>query len=153
MRREAHTVYLSSQAMKIIMDMKKLALNDEGLIFPGITNPYKPISSSTLMENMNSMGYEGKATIHGFRSMLETFGAELMCFNKDALDKVLSHKDSDTTRDIYHQARYVEERQRIMTWWGAWLEAIEMSGELVPEENYIPESVHGGGAMSCKHLY
>ncbi len=141
----AHTVYLSDQAIKILQDMKQYAVSEKGLIFPGVKNPNKPLSDGTLQGTIKRMGFRGKATVHGFRSLLETSGAELMSFDKDALEKVLAHKDRDKTRDAYHRARYLEERKRIMVWWGAWLEAIEKSGEMVPEEDYIPPRVSTEG--------
>ncbi len=45
-----HTVYLSDQAIKVLEDMKRFSTGEEGLIFPGIKDPYNPLSNGTFME-------------------------------------------------------------------------------------------------------
>ncbi len=84
------------------------------------------------------MGFEGRATVHGFRALFSTIVNEVGCFDKDAIERQLAHRESNKVRAAYHRSEYLEERKRMMVWWGAWLEAIEKSGELVPEKDYIP---------------
>ncbi len=136
--KKPHIIYLSDQALKILEEMKKHAISEEGLIFPGIKNPYKPLSDGTILKSLNSMGYAGKATVHGFRALFSSIANEISCFDKDAIERQLAHREKNHVRAAYHRSEYLEERKKIMIWWGAWLEAIEQRGALVPEEDYIP---------------
>ncbi len=136
--RSPHTIYLSDQALKILLDMRPYATSEEGLIFPGIKNPHRPLSNGTILKSLNGMGFEGKATVHGFRGVFSTIANEVGFFDKDAIERQLAHRERNKVRAAYHRSEYLKERKRFMIWWGAWLEAIEKSGKLASEKDYIP---------------
>lgn len=142
--RQPHNVPLSEQALTILEAMRPHSTSDEGFIFPGIKNPYKPLSDGTILKSLNSMGFEGKATVHGFRALFSTIANEAGCFDKDAIERQLAHRERNKVRAAYHRSEYLEERYRMMSWWGAWLEAIERNGTLVPERDYLPQISTGG---------
>ncbi len=58
---------------------------------------------------------------------------EVGVFDKDAIERQLAHRERNKVRAAYHRSEYLEERKRIMTWWGAWLEAI------VPKKITFPQ--------------
>ena len=65
-----HAVPLSSQAIDVLKSIKNIS-NEYTLIFPGDSNPYKPMSENTVNKALRTMGYDTQADVclHGFRAM------------------------------------------------------------------------------------
>jgi len=66
------------------------------------------------------MGYKGKMTGHGFRSVASTWANE-QGFNKDAIERQLAHVPGDKTRAAYNRAEYLAERRVILQAWADWV--------------------------------
>jgi integrase len=73
MKRE-HIVPLSQQAKTIVSEM--LAAGNEPYVFPG-AKPLQPLSENTMIYALYRMGYIGRQTVHGFRSVASTWANEL----------------------------------------------------------------------------
>lgn len=69
------------------------------------------------------LGYRGKMTGHGFRSVASTVLNESGLWGRDAIERQLAHEESDEVRGAYHRAEYLEERTRMMTWYSDYLDA------------------------------
>jgi len=119
--RADHLVPLSPQAVKVLERLKELAGNHP-LIFPGRNNPAKMMSENTMTYALHGMGYRNKATVHGFRATASTVVNESGLFNPDAIERQLAHCEKDAIRAAYHRAEYLEERRRMMDWWGEYIE-------------------------------
>jgi len=116
-----HWVPLSRQCVEELRALQGV-VGDTGLLFPGI-KPGKPISEGTLRSQLISMGYEGKHTPHGFRAMARTIIVERLRFNKDFVEKQLSHEtDESGLRGAYDRAEYWEDRVKMMQAWSDFLD-------------------------------
>ncbi len=104
----------------------------------GIKNPYKPLSDGTVLKALNNLGYEGKATVHGFRDTFSIMANEVKGIDKDAGESRLATGERSGSRTPDHRSEYLEERTGIMQWWADWLEAIEREGKVLPPEDYLP---------------
>ena len=60
-----HIVPLSTQAIAVLNRAGTLWTFD-GIIFPSIRDPLKPMSDNAMSKTLRDMGYRGKATPHGF---------------------------------------------------------------------------------------
>ena len=80
----------------------------------------RPISPETLRRALHRMGFKGKADVHGFRSTASTILNETG-FNPDAIERQLSHAEGNKVRAAYNRAEYMDERRRMMDWWGDFL--------------------------------
>lgn len=89
-------------------------------IFPNRNDPRRPMSPETLRRALHSMGYKGKADVHGFRATASTILNEAG-FNPDAIERQLSHVETNKVRAAYNRAEYMEERVRMMEWWALFL--------------------------------
>ncbi|GJL73968.1 MAG: integrase [Nitrosomonas sp.] len=128
--RNEHVVPLSSQALKIITELKAIAGNSRYLL-PG-RNPNKPISNNTLLFALYRLGYKGKMTGHGFRAVASTVLNE-SGFNPDAIERQLAHCESNEVRGgAYNRAKYLPERVKMMAWWSDYLEGLEKGASVVP---------------------
>lgn len=133
--RLAHTVPLSKQAMTILNQMKAL-YGETGLVFPGIYYPEKPLSENTMLYALYRLGYHSVATMHGFRALFSTIANE-EGFNPDAIERQLAHQEKNAVRAAYHRSEYMEERTRMMQWWGDYLHRLEYGAEIIPMNKVV----------------
>ena len=120
---EEHWVPLSRQVVALLRHYQGI-VGTEGYLFPG--RKYgQPISEGTLTSRLNTMGYRGKHSPHGFRAMARTIGAEVLGIEAKYLEKQLSHEHErdDKHRGAYNRAEYWEHRIRMMQAWSDWLDA------------------------------
>jgi len=114
--RTEHVVPLSSQALEVVRQLHTLT-GEGDLLFPSPFYPGKPLSDGTLNSALARMGYKGTATAHGFRSLFSTCANEAG-WKGDLIEKQLAHEERDDVRAAYNRAQYIEERARLMQWWG-----------------------------------
>jgi len=118
MKRE-HVVPLTKQALAILNKMKKKS-GEMHYVFPGYRDHLKPISENALTYGIRkSLGYD--ATAHGFRTLASTTLNEAG-FSSDAIERQLSHVEQNKIRGAYNRYEYIKERQKMMTWWGNYIE-------------------------------
>ncbi|WP_047243878.1 tyrosine-type recombinase/integrase [Chromobacterium subtsugae] len=120
-----HLVPLSLQAIEVLKQLHGITGGREHL-FPNRNNPRRPMSPETLRRALHSMGFKGKADVHGFRSTASTILNE-QGFNPDSIERQLSHIESNKVRAAYNRAEYLEERRKMMCWWAKFLVQIKRS--------------------------
>jgi integrase len=110
-----HIVPLSRQAVAVLKDAHKIS-GDRDLVFPSPFYPGQALSENTLNSALSLMGYKGKHTAHGFRSLFSTIANE---HGKDAdvIERQLAHTHQNEVRAAYHRAQYLIERHALMQWW------------------------------------
>ncbi|UOO87843.1 integrase arm-type DNA-binding domain-containing protein [Vitreoscilla massiliensis] len=120
-RPHMHIVPLSDWAIELLRELH--GLTGQGrYMFPSRINADGYISEGTLNNIINSLGYKGQATPHGFRSLASSLLNE-KGFNPDAIERQLAHIESNKIRAAYNRAEYTEERQTMMQWYSDWLKA------------------------------
>lgn len=117
-----HLVPISPQARAVVEELK--GLNNSEWLLPGAYHG-KPISENTLIVALYRMGYKGKLTVHGLRTTASTILNESDQFRFDAIERQLAHVPKDEVREAYNAAQYMNERKRMMAWWGDWIETAE----------------------------
>ena len=120
-KRKAHIVPLSTQAIALLEGLKATTGKQE-LVFANRTAPLKPISENTILKVIENLGYKGKMTGHGFRSLCRTILSE-MGFRFEVLEAILSHTVGDSTVQAYARSQYLEERKDIMQQWANYLDS------------------------------
>ena len=120
----AHKVPLSCQAIAILATMHPYATGNEGYVFPGIKNPYQPLSSNTMLYGLYDLGYKGKTTMHGFRATFSTILNEDTTFDKDVIERALGHRERNRVRAAYHRSEYLPERRKMMQDWANYLDKL-----------------------------
>ncbi len=118
--RQPHIVPLSKQAFSIIKDLQPLTGNGKYL-FPSIRSAARPMSENTVNGALRRLGYtKEELTGHGFRSMASTLLHEMQ-WPSQIVERQLAHKDSNSVRDIYNYAEYLNERREMMQFWSDYL--------------------------------
>lgn len=107
-----HLVPLSSQALVILKELKKIT-GDKPYIFFSGRSKSRHISNGVILMAMRRMGYQGRMTGHGFRSLASTILNE-KDYSPDVIERQLAHADDDKIRSAYNRAEYLLERKKMM---------------------------------------
>jgi integrase len=124
-----HLVPLSRQAITVLRELRILSGNSPN-IFP---SPGKEgyMSSNTMLYALYRMGYHGRATTHGFRSLASTILNESNLFNRDWIERQLAHVERNEVRRAYNTAEWIPDRRRMMQWWADHIAAMTMKRDKV----------------------
>ncbi|MBY0498774.1 MAG: tyrosine-type recombinase/integrase [Nitrosomonas sp.] len=128
--RTPHIVPLSMQAVTIIEEIQKLALDTE-LLFPSEKRNYKSMSNNTILFALYRLGYRSRMTGHGFRGIASTILHE-RGYNHDHIELQLAHSKRDAVSASYNHALYLEPRARMMQDWADYLDAIKTGASILP---------------------
>ncbi|MEL7941015.1 tyrosine-type recombinase/integrase [Pseudomonas delhiensis] len=118
--RRPHLVPLPRQALELLDELRSITGGE--LLFPGLKDPTRPISPTTLNRAMEYMGLKGWHC-HDFRATANTHLDEMKRFRERVIDVQLAHKEKDKTRAAYNHAVYLDERREMMQVWADWVEA------------------------------
>ncbi|HHF9307310.1 TPA: tyrosine-type recombinase/integrase [Escherichia coli] len=124
-----HFVPLCKQAMKILKEIRQLTYEegqDDGLIFTGCYDSFKPMSENTINKALRNMGYDTKQDIcgHGFRTLACSALIESGLWSEDAVELQMSHKENNSVRAAYtHKAKHLDQRRLMLQWWADFLDA------------------------------
>ena len=121
MRRE-HMGPLSRQAIAVLEEMRRVN-GTQPYIFTGQGRRRRPISENTVRCALQSMGFAGEMTAHGFRSMASTLLNE-MGWRSDVIERQLAHVDKNKVRSAYNRAEYITERRQMMQAWADFLDSL-----------------------------
>jgi len=123
-----HIVPLTDKVINLLNEVKQLSGNSRYL-FPG-RNPQKPISNNTLLFALYRLGYKGRMSGHGFRSVASTILNETG-FNPDVIERQLAHCERNEVRGAYNRAEYLKDRVKLMQWWSEYLVNIEAGAKVI----------------------
>jgi integrase len=127
-RRNPHNVYLSDQALDILVALKTCAGGSE-YIFPSRYDGDQPISKATLNGVLTSVVKTAQAdgvplasfSPHDFRRTASTALHEAG-FASDWIEKCLAHEQRGV-RAVYNKAEYAEQRREMMQAWADMIDA------------------------------
>lgn len=110
--RRPHIVPLSSQVIELFKQLQPIT-SDYPYVFIGRNDCRKPISKESVNQVIESLGYKGRTTGHGFRHTLSTILHE-MGFESAWIEIQLAHVDKNTIRGTYNYALYLDKRKYMM---------------------------------------
>ena len=141
-RSRAHNIYLSRQALDIMVALKTCAGNSRYLL-PSCYDADAPMSRATFNRVTYSVVERAKAeglplaafTVHDLRRTGSTLLNELG-FNSDWTEKCLAHEDGRSSRGVYNKAEYEHQRRHVMQEWAdlidAWVDGRRHVPRVVP---------------------
>ena len=139
--RQPHTVPLSQQAVEVIRALQPLTGHLPAL-FPNRNGEGAVISENTVLKVIENIGYKGRMTGHGFRSVASTYLNNLGTIRPDMIEAQLAHGDKDQVRAAYNRADYMEYRKAMMQFWADTLDKMEKGGKLPKWADYEPHGVN-----------
>ena len=111
--REPHTIPLSKQAVEALAQLHPLTGHGDHL-FPSRTGVGKVISENTVLKVIERLGYKGRMTGRGFRSIASTYVNGVGMIRLDVIEAQLAHAEGNATRAAYIRADYMEYRTAMM---------------------------------------
>ena len=118
-RQKEHLVPLSRQALAILRELQTRSVGCR-FVFPGGRDLKRPMSENAILYLIGRIGYQGRLTGHGFRSIASTWANE-RGFNPDAIERQLAHVPENKIRAIYNRAAYLPERAQMLQDYADWL--------------------------------
>lgn len=121
-----HRVPLSSRAVTILRQLKKLATGD--FVFPGQARN-KPLSNMAMEMVLRRMELED-VTVHGFRSSFRDWAGNVSSFPRELIETALAHVIGDKAEQAYRRGDALEKRRKLMDAWASYCEP-RKSGNVV----------------------
>lgn len=127
--RRAHNVYLSQQALDIMVTLHTCAAGSR-YVLPSRYDPDRCMSQATLNRVTQLIGERAKAaglplkpfTVHDLRRTGSTLLNEVG-FSGEWIEKCLAHEEGRSSRSIYNKAEYVEQRRHMLQEWANMIDA------------------------------
>ncbi|EJL6396512.1 tyrosine-type recombinase/integrase [Vibrio navarrensis] len=115
-----HEVPLTQQTLAILDAVRAISGHREH-IFPSVHNPRRHTDSETINKALGKMGFKGRTTAHGLRSLASTTLNE-QGFDADVIEAALAHQPRNRIRAAYNRTTYLEKRRELMTWWSDYID-------------------------------
>ena len=74
------------------------------------------MSNNTMLFTLSRMGYHGRTTTHGFRSLFSTEANE-HGFDENWIERQRAHDERNKVRAAYNTAQYLPQRREMLQWW------------------------------------
>lgn len=137
-RSKPHNVYLSQQALDIMIALKTCS-GDSRYLLPSRYDPDAPMSRATFNRITYAVVERARKddlplepfTIHDLRRTASTLLNELG-FNRDWVEKCLAHEDGRSSRGVYNKAEYEQQRRHMLQEWADMIDAWVDGGKRTP---------------------
>lgn len=127
---DAHTVPLSTQAIAVLKDLHPLT-GDGPKVFPSERGEGRSISENTARQALRSMGYLDHVP-HGFRASARTLIREALRYDKEVIERQLSHGSDEALGGAYDRTQFLTERAQMMQTWGDYLDKLRIWADVIP---------------------
>lgn len=127
--RRPHVVPLSIQAKSLLEEIHQLTGRGR-FVFPGRNDAGKTISEASINQVIKRIGYDGKATGHGFRHTMSTILHE-QGYNTAWIETQLAHADKNSIRGTYNHAQYLDGRREMLQWYADYMDALEKGDNVI----------------------
>ena len=122
-RKVDHHVFLPSQGWTLLRELHEVTGGNKWL-FPNRNDPTRPASNWGMLAALKRMGYAGRHTGHGFRSLAMGVIKERLGYRHEVVDRQLSHLSGDTYGEAYDRAMFLTERKAMMQKYADYLDQI-----------------------------
>lgn len=120
--RRPHIVPLPRQVIDLLRELQPFSGNSPYL-FPSHRKIGVPISRSSLLRALESLGYKGIMTAHGFRGMFSTM-CNRMRLPSDIIERNLAHAGRDQVALAYDHYDYLKEKREVLQTWADYLDKL-----------------------------
>ncbi len=134
---QPHTVYLSTQALALLEKAKYLSGNSEW-VFPSVYKlslPMGEVAINHLFARLRTTGdISPSFKPHGLRSTASTILNEhksLIGIDGDVVETIMAHKEWDSTRGSYNQAKYANPVAYALQWYADHIDKLVAGADLI----------------------
>ncbi len=122
-RKVDHHVFLPRQGWDLLRELHAITGGNKYL-FPNQRDHEKPATNFGILAALKRMGYSGKMTGHGFRSLAMGVIKERLGYRHEVVDRQLSHASGDTYGEAYDRALFLDERKVMMQQYADYIETV-----------------------------
>lgn len=126
---DAHTVPLSKQAIAVLKDLHPLT-GHRTKVFPSERGEGRSISENTARQALRSMGYLDHVP-HGFRASARTLIREALHWDKEVIERQLSHGSDEALGGAYDRTQFLAERAKMMQEWADHLDKLRVGADVI----------------------
>lgn len=120
-RKVNHHVFLPSQGWDLLRELHAIT-GANTYLFPNQRDHEKPATNFGILAALKRMGYAGRMTGHGFRSLAMGVIKERLGYRHEVIDRQLSHASGDAYGEAYDRALFLDERKVMMQQYADYLE-------------------------------
>lgn len=128
-RKVDHHVFLPRQGWALLRKLHPIT-GGGTYLFPNRNDHTRSSSDHRILEALKRMGYRGKMTGHGFRSLAMGVIKEKLGYRHEVVDRQLAHQSGDAYGEAYDRADFKEERRVMMQQYADYIDSIE-SGKVI----------------------
>lgn len=155
--RRAHNVYLSPQALDIMIALRTAAAGSRHVL-PSRYDADRCMSKATLNRVTQVISERARAlglplepfTVHDLRRTGSTLLNEAG-FNGDWIEKCLAHETGRSSRSVYNKAEYAEQRRHLLQEWANMVDAWAAGETHMPALSPVATAV-GAGRWRCSEI-
>lgn len=124
---------LPRQAVELLKQIEPYSKHRSKFVFPSPFKNDRGVSGATLSDTLFKLGYKGKHTFHGFRSMFSTVAYENYKehgFHSDIIESCLAHKERNRIKAAYNREskyKYINEKRELIQWYADWLDKLNFN--------------------------
>jgi integrase len=122
-RKVNHHVFLPRQGWELLRELHAITGGNKYL-FPNQRDHNQPATNFGILAALKRMGYSGKMTGHGFRSLAMGVIKERLGYRHEVVDRQLSHASGDTYGEAYDRAMFLDERKIMMQAYADYLDQV-----------------------------
>lgn len=127
--RRPHIVPITRQVKELLEEVHQLTGRGK-YIFPGRNDAGKSMSEASINQVIKRIGYDGKATGHGFRHTMSTILHE-QNYNSAWIETQLAHVDKNSIRGTYNHAQYLDGRREMLQWYADFMDTLQHDRNVV----------------------
>jgi len=117
-----HLVPLSDQTLAVLKQLRARSRPEARYVLSAPHRMDRPMSENSVLTLIARMGYRGRMTGHGWRSVASTWANE-NGYSPDAIERQLAHVPDNKIRAVYNRAEYLPDRKKMLQDWADWLDS------------------------------
>jgi integrase len=130
-RKLDHHVHLPHQGWALLRELHKLTGHGVYL-FPNRTDHERPASNGAILMALRRMGYQGRHTGHGFRSLAMGIIKARLGYRHEVVNRQLAHGSNDEYGEAYDREQFQEERRKMMQAYADYIDLVESGKNIIP---------------------
>lgn len=130
-RKLDHHVNLPRQGWALLRELHRVT-GGGTYLFPNRNDHSRPTSNGAILQALKRMGYGGRHTGHGFRSLAMGIIKARLGYRHEVVNRQLSHGSDDEYGEAYDREQFVEERQAMMQAYADYIDTVQSGANVIP---------------------
>ncbi|MDP3669153.1 MAG: integrase arm-type DNA-binding domain-containing protein [Telluria sp.] len=130
-RKLDHHVNLPRQGWALLREL--YSVTGGGIyLFPNRNDHARPTSNGAILQALKRMGYGGRHTGHGFRSLAMGVIKARLGYRHEVVNRQLAHGSDDEYGEAYDREQFIEERRSMMQAYADYIDLVQQGGNVIP---------------------